>query len=148
MSTRSMVLKKAADWDFSSGLTTRWRVNLTASPLKSSPLWNLTPLRSLNCIVVSLTRFHDSARTGVIVLRSSEYRISGSKMWCPTESVVEWLHFMMSSELIGLPLPIITLTFDGPGLPWAGAAWPAGAAVAAGAAAPLGAAGAAVGFAP
>ncbi len=47
-----------------SGLIARSRVNLTDSALKSSPLWNLTPLRRLNCQVVGSTRFQDSARAG------------------------------------------------------------------------------------
>ena len=34
-------------------------VNLTASALKSSPLWNFTPLRSANCQVVGFSRFQD-----------------------------------------------------------------------------------------
>ena len=47
-----------------SGLVARSRVNLTDSALKSSPLWNLTPLRRTNCQVVGFSRFHDSARAG------------------------------------------------------------------------------------
>src|SRR5258708_36635472 len=47
-----------------SGFVARSRVNLTHSALKSSPLWNLTPLRNVNCQVVAFARFHVSARPG------------------------------------------------------------------------------------
>ena len=41
-------------------------VNFTDSPVKSSPLWNLTPLRSLNSHVFGFRFRHDSARSGLI----------------------------------------------------------------------------------
>ena len=43
-------------------------LNFAASPSKSSPLWNLTPWRSLNWKVRSSRRFHSVARTGLTVI--------------------------------------------------------------------------------
>ena len=44
----------------------RSMVNLTESALKSSPLWNLTPRRSLSSHVFGLMFFTESARSGLI----------------------------------------------------------------------------------
>ena len=64
ISVRAIVLSSEPMVAFVSGLIARSSVNLTDSALKSSPLWNLTPLRSANCQVVGFTRFHDSASAG------------------------------------------------------------------------------------
>src|SRR5262245_64241134 len=55
------------------------KVNLTAAAFNSSPLWNLTPRRSLNCHVVWSTSFHDSASSPTKSLPSSDRRTSVSK---------------------------------------------------------------------
>src|SRR3990170_6204071 len=69
--------------DFCSGFSTRSNENFTLSAPNGSPLWNLTPLRSLSSQVSGLTPFTDSARWGtgchVLVSRASR----GSKRcWC------------------------------------------------------------------
>ena len=50
-------------------------VAFTEAAVKGSPLWNFTPLRSLNSQVVSLTVFHSVASIGlglkVLLSRSS-----------------------------------------------------------------------------
>ena len=46
------------------GSSTRSKENVTSSAVIVSPLWNFTPLRSLNSQVVSLIAFHDVANAG------------------------------------------------------------------------------------
>ncbi len=46
------------------GSSTRSNENFTSSAVMVEPSWNLTPLRSLNSHVVSLTAFHDTASDG------------------------------------------------------------------------------------
>ena len=65
ISTRSISRFRPREGDFCSGLITRSTLNFTASALKSSPLWNFTPRRSLNCHVVSLRMRCDSASPGL-----------------------------------------------------------------------------------
>ncbi len=74
--------------------TARSMVNFTESALKSSPLWNLTPRRSLSSHVFGLRFFTDSARSGLIsmvcgsrVKRVSPIRLmieplSTERNWC------------------------------------------------------------------
>src|SRR6266540_318344 len=50
--------------DFCSGFSTRSNENFTLSAVNGSPLWNLTPRRSLSSQVVGLTLVTDSARWG------------------------------------------------------------------------------------
>ena len=70
--------RKLPAWRLPSlGSRRRSMLNFTASASSSSPLWNLTPLRSLNSHVVGFTIFHDSASHGVI-LRSSSRKSSVS----------------------------------------------------------------------
>jgi len=51
--------------------------NTTSSAVKSLPLWNLTPLRSLNSQVVSFTARHETASAGTNLL-SASMAIKGS----------------------------------------------------------------------
>ncbi len=48
---------------------TRSRLNFTESALKSSPLWNLTPLRSLISQTVGATSFGSSLASAGTILR-------------------------------------------------------------------------------
>src|SRR4051812_20037653 len=53
---------------------------LTESALKGSPLWKTTFCRSVNCIVLSSSRFQAVARSGETVLPSRSTLTSGSYM--------------------------------------------------------------------
>src|SRR3989442_7139820 len=64
ISVPAIVLSSELTVALVSGFVARSRVNLTESALKSSPLWNFTPLRKVNCQVVAFSRFQDSARAG------------------------------------------------------------------------------------
>ena len=61
ISTRSIGAKDVEPRSLLAGLTRRSRLNFTDSAVKSSPLWNLTPLRSLNSQVVGATSLGISA---------------------------------------------------------------------------------------
>src|SRR5688572_11033427 len=54
-----------------SGATNRSKDHLTAAALNGSPLWNLTPWRSLNCQVVSFTFSQEVAREGTTLKLAS-----------------------------------------------------------------------------
>ena len=69
ISTRSIGAKDDEPRSLLAGLTRRSMLNLTASALKSSPLWNLTPRRSLNSQVVGATSFGISAASAGTSLR-------------------------------------------------------------------------------
>src|SRR5260370_21800120 len=64
------------------GSLTRSRLNFADSALKSSPLWNLTPLRSLTSHVVGATSFGISVASPGMILRFGSRSDSGSEM-CP-----------------------------------------------------------------
>ena len=59
-------------------------LNFTASALKSSPLWNFTPLRSLNSQVVGATSLGSSAASAGTSLRLGSRSRSASNIWAPT----------------------------------------------------------------
>ena len=53
-------------------------VNLAASALKGSPLWNFTPCRSLNCQVVGLTLRQETASSGTTLPMSFESHVTSA----------------------------------------------------------------------
>ncbi len=61
--TASMVVKPGVTTVLP-GTMLRSSVALTSSAVKGAPSWNLTPGRSVNSHVVSLTVFHDVANPG------------------------------------------------------------------------------------
>src|SRR6267378_3459315 len=63
------------------GSFTRSRLNFADSALKSSPLVNLTPLRSLTSHVVGATSFGISVASEGTILRFGSRSHSVSKMW-------------------------------------------------------------------
>src|SRR5207245_8825867 len=62
------------------GSLTRSMLNFADSALKSSPLWNLTPLRSLTSHVVGATSFGISVARAGMILRFGSRSQSVSKM--------------------------------------------------------------------
>jgi hypothetical protein len=68
-------------------VTTRSIVNFTDSPVNSSPLWNFTPLRSLNSHVVGLTLRHDVASSGLSSMLLGSRMSSVSQMLTRIEPV-------------------------------------------------------------
>src|SRR5262245_3031446 len=69
-------------------------VNLIAAAFSSSPLWNFTPRRSLNCHVVGSTTFHDSASSPTQSRPSSDSRISVSN----TLIVMLWVVVLLDCD--------------------------------------------------
>src|SRR6266850_8325982 len=65
------------------GSFTRSRLNFADSALNSSPLWNLTPLRSFTSHVVGLSSFGISVASAGTILRFGSRSQSASKMWAP-----------------------------------------------------------------
>ncbi len=75
------------------GSSTRSKENFTSSAVRGSPLWNLTPLRSLNSHWVSLIAFHEVARDGSywsLVLRCSSESNMLMLTRMPTRSKCMW----------------------------------------------------------
>src|SRR6266481_9831715 len=68
-STRSMGANDEEPRSLLAGLMSRSRLNFTESALKSSPLWNLTPLRSLISQIVGATSFGSSAASAGTIFR-------------------------------------------------------------------------------
>src|SRR4051812_32357898 len=99
-------------------------VNLTTSALKSSPLENFTPCRSLNRQVVASTASHDSASFGrrlSLGSRSTSESYRWWKIFC--SSVVRWVRESMALIERGtaiLTVPLLVTAGDC----WA--VWPAG----------------------
>ena len=81
ISTRSIGAKDDEPRSLLAGLTRRSRLNFTDSALKSSPLWNLTPRRSLNSHVVGATSFGISAASAGTSLRLWSRSSSDSNIW-------------------------------------------------------------------
>ena len=63
-SIRSMVVKTVATMVLAAGSNVRSRLHLASADVKGSPLWNLTPGRSLKRQVVWPSSFHSVARPG------------------------------------------------------------------------------------
>ena len=63
---------------------------LTSAAVRSAPLWNLTPWRSLKSMVWSSTTFHDTASAGTI-LPSKSRSTSESNTFRRTEIPTSWL---------------------------------------------------------
>src|SRR6478672_9347563 len=78
-------------------------LNLTSAEVSGSPLWNLTPGRSLNSQVVSLTVFHSVASCG-ISFRSGSRVVRLSKIWNDTvmlfTAVLIWGSKSVTSALV------------------------------------------------
>src|SRR5712691_8450037 len=63
---------------------------LTSAAVRSAPLWNFTPWRSLKSMVWSSTTFHDTASAGTI-LPSKSRSTSESNTFSRTEMPTSWL---------------------------------------------------------
>src|SRR2546428_382355 len=98
------------------GSFTRSMLNFADSALKSSPLWNLTPLRSLTSHVVGATTWEVKLASAGVGLRLASRSTSVSNIWAPTFEAGVSCWFIMSSV-------------DG-STPWAMTTLPAGAAAA------------------
>jgi hypothetical protein len=68
-STRSIAAKNVAPRSFPCPCASRSRLNFADSAVKSSPLWNFTPLRSLISHVVGATSFGISVASAGTILR-------------------------------------------------------------------------------
>ena len=64
VSIRSMVFRIVLVATLAFGSYDRSKVNLTSAEVSRSPLWNLTPWRSLNCQVVGLISLYSVASEG------------------------------------------------------------------------------------
>ena len=84
MSTRSIGPNDDEPRSLLAGLTRRSRLNFTDSAVKSSPLWNLTPLRSLNSQVVGATSLGISAASAGTSFRLWSRSSSDSNICAPT----------------------------------------------------------------
>ena len=105
------------------GSITRSTENFTSSAVRGSPLWNFTPLRSLNSHVVSFSAFHDVARDGSyssLLLRCSSESNMLMLTRMPTRSKCMW------GSSVGACETSATVSVS---LGWA---WPAGARVSSG----------------
>src|SRR5439155_13709767 len=83
------------------------------SALKSSPLWNLTPLRSFTSHVVGATSFGSSAANDGTILRVASRSTSVSKMCRPTFDAGDSDWFIMSSVEGSTPCASTTLPSGG-----------------------------------
>src|SRR2546426_3267692 len=103
ISTRSIGAKNVAPRSLPCPWARRSRVNFAESALKSSPLWNLTPLRSLTSHADGGTNFGISAARAGTIFRFGSRSYNVSKMWRPTfdAGVSDW--FAMSSVVGSTP---------------------------------------------
>src|SRR5262245_44697773 len=106
-STRSMGLKFELPRMLES--LHRSMLNFTDSALKSSPLWNLTPRRSLNSHVVGATSLGISAASAGTSLRLWSRSRSASNIWAPTLDAGCSCWFAMSRVVGSTPWAITTL---------------------------------------
>src|SRR5437870_2930570 len=100
MSTRMISAMVARLGDRCSGSSTRWKVKRTASALKGSPSWKITPRRRRSCQVLSSRSFHDSASWGTMRWSASR-PTRESKMLTPTVARIED-RFMVGSRFSGV----------------------------------------------
>src|SRR3989440_9438117 len=91
------------------GSLTRSRLNFAASALKSSPLVNLTPLRSLTSHVVGATSFGVSVASPGMILRFGSRSHIVSKMCEPMIDAGDSCWVMISSVVGSTPCAITTL---------------------------------------
>ena len=91
------------------GLTSRSRLNLTDSALNSSPLWNLTPLRSLTSHTVGATSLGSSTARAGTILRFASRSTRVSKICAPTLEAGVSCWFIMSRVVGSTPWAMTTL---------------------------------------
>ena len=106
ISTRSMGRKFEDARIFES--LARSRLNFTDSEVKSSPLWNFTPRRSLTSHTCGDTSLGNSAASAGTSLRFWSRSTSISKMCRPTTEAGVSCWFMMSSVVGSTPWAITT----------------------------------------
>src|SRR5262247_4043829 len=109
ISTRSIGAKEDEPRSLLAGLMSRSTLNFTDSAVKSSPLWNLTPLRSLNSHVVGATSCGISAASAGTSLRLRSRSRSDSNIWAPTFEAGCSCWFVMSRVVGSTPCTITTL---------------------------------------
>src|SRR6266851_2646041 len=109
ISTRSIGAKDVEPRSLLAGLARRSRLNLTDSALKSSPLWNLTPRRSLISQTVGATSFGISTASAGTIFRSGPRSTSDSKICAPTFEAGCSCWCIMSSVVGSTPCAITTL---------------------------------------
>ncbi len=109
ISTRSIGAKNVDPRSLPCPCASRSSEYFAESALNSSPLWNLTPLRSFTSHVVGATSFGSSAASAGWILRFASRSTSVSKMWRPTldAGLSDW--FIMSSVEGSTPCAITTL---------------------------------------
>src|SRR4029434_7105794 len=88
---------------------TRSRLYFTDSALNSSPLWNLTPLRSLTSQVVGATSLGSSAARAGTILRFPSRSTRVSKRWVASTDAGVSCWFMVSSVVGSTPCARTTL---------------------------------------
>src|SRR5438067_2963506 len=108
ISTRSMGANDEEPRSLLAGFARRSMLNFTASALKSSPLWNLTPRRSLNSHVVGATSFGISAASTGTSLRLWSRSSSASNICAPTLDAGVSCWFIMSSDVGSTPCAMTT----------------------------------------
>src|SRR6266404_2983386 len=108
ISTRSIGAKDVEPRSLLAGLARRSRLNLTDSALKSSPLLNLTPRRSLISQTVGATSFGISTASAGTILRSGPRSTSDSKICAPTLEAGCSCWCIMSSVVGSTPCAITT----------------------------------------
>jgi hypothetical protein len=109
ISTRSMGANDELPRSLLAELATRSRLNFTDSALNSSPLWNLTPLRSLTSHTVGATSFGSSVARAGTILRFASRSIRVSKIWAPTLEAGVSCWFIMSRVVGSTPWAMTTL---------------------------------------
>src|SRR6267142_5700737 len=109
ISTRSIGANDEEPRSLLAGLARRSMLNLTESAVKSSPLWNLTPRRSLNSQVVGATSFGISVASAGTSLRFWSRSSRDSNICAPTLDAGCSCWFIMSSEVGSTPCAITTL---------------------------------------
>src|SRR5881397_3603184 len=109
ISTRSIGAKKVAPRSLPCPWARRSSVNFAESALKSSPLWNFTPLRSFTSHADGGTNFGTSAARLGTIFRFGSRSYNVSKMWRPTfdAGLSDWL--AMSSVVGSTPCARTTL---------------------------------------
>ncbi len=88
---------------------TRSRLYFADSALKSSPLWNFTPRRSLTSQVVGATSFGSSAASAGTIFRFGSRSTSVSNRWVATMEAGASCWFMVSSVVGSTPWAMTTL---------------------------------------
>src|SRR5215831_2736164 len=109
MSTRSIGPNVDEPRSLLAGLIRRSMLNFTDSAVNSSPLWNLTPLRSLNSQVVGATSLGISAASAGTSFRLWSRSSRDSNIWAPTLDAGCSAWFIMSSVVGSTPWAITTL---------------------------------------